>query len=550
AAQTHADGLAAMQTENWDKAISIYTTLTKANPTDQTAFLTLGNAYLAKGDKEKAKAAFQAGFDAKNDSPLAYVSLGRQQLLQNNVAGADEQFKRAAKNGKKDSNVLRQVGESFLYAPPGVKPNFVRAEEFLKMAYDLNSKDFTALMTLGYMYKEKPDGGLAAQQYELAESLDPKNPLPKFMLAKVYKAAKLNDRYVEYLDRTIATSPRYTPALRAKAEYFYYGRKWEKAAEATKALIANGDALTVDDEMQLANILFITKDYPGSISLVEKIIQKDGSKNYLRRLLGYSYYETGDYPKGIEIMNDYFGKVTPEKVLPSDYQYLGRLQVKTKGDTIAAIENLKKAIEMDSSLWTLYKEIGELYYGKKDNCNSAIAYQMYQDSVAKPDPADLYKLGLAQYYCKADSLGRYPKSEKTFLRITELVPTAGIGWLWAGKAATKLEVDVQAHPDSISRFGRAKPYWEKYVAIGSLDKEKNKKDLITAYEYLSYYYYLQGDAANTEANAAKLLELDPTNATGTELMKNAKSGTMTPITPGTPTPPIPPPTSGGGKGKK
>ncbi len=554
AAQSHADGLTAMQTENWDKAISVYTALTKANPSDQTAWLTLGNAHLAKGDKEKAKAAFDAGFQAKMDSPLAWVANGRVLLLKNDIALADEQFKKAAKNGKKDANVLRQIGESFLYTTPGVKPNFVRAEEFLKMAYEANSRDFTALMTLGYAYKEMPNGGLAAQQYELAESLDPKNPLPKLMLAKVYKAAKLNDKYVDYLDRTIATSPRYTPALRAKAEYYYYARKWEKAAEASKALVAGGDDVTVEDEMQLANTLFITKDYPGSITLVEKIIQKDGSKNYLRRLLGYSYYETGDYAKGLDIMNDYFTKVTPDKVLPSDYQYLGRLQVKTQGDTLAAIDNMKKAIAMDSSYWTLYKEVGDLYYSKKDNCNSAVTYQMYQDSVIKPDPADLYKLGVALYYCKEDST-RYEKAEKMFLRVTELVPAAGIGWLWSAKAATRLDVDVQAHPELVGQFGRAKPYFEKYVAIGMLDKEKNKKDLITGYEYLTYYYFLQGDVEGTRTNATTLLELDPANQTGLELLAAAKSGEMKPLEhtkpmPGTPMPPTTPmPPGGGGKGQ-
>ncbi len=553
AAQTQADGLAAMQLENWDKAISIYTALSKANPADQTALLTLGNAHLAKGEKDKAKTAFDAAFSAKSEGPLAFVALGRNMLLQNNMAEAEVQFKRAAKAGKKDSNVLRQIGESFLYTPAGVKPNFVRAEEFLKMAYEANSKDFVNLMTLGYTYKEMPNGGLAAQQYELAESLEPKNPLAKFMLAKVYRAAKLNDKYMDYLDRTIAISPRYTSALRAKAEAFYYGRKYDKATEAYKALIANGDEVKVEDEMQLANSLFITKDYPNSITLVEKIIQKDGSKNYLRRLLGYSYYETGDYPKGMDIMTDYFSKVTPEKVLSTDYMYLGRLQIKGKGDTLAAVENFKKSIGMDSSAWTLYKEIGELYYSKKDNCNAAMSYQMYLDSVPKPEATDLYKMGLAQYYCKDDSM-RYPKAEAIFIRITELVPTAGIGWLWSAKAATKLEPDVQAHPEMAAQFGRAKPYFEKYVSIASVDKEKNKKDLITAEEYLTYYYFLQGNVEGTKSNATMLLELDPANETGLELMEAVKSGNITPLAPSTPSgnvpsPPPTPPTGGGGKGK-
>ena len=278
-AQTHADGLTAMQTENWDKAIEIYTALTKANSTDQTAFLTMGNAWLAKGDKDKAKANFEAAFNAKPEGPLAFIANGRVLLLQNNMAEADKQFAKAAKNGKKDVNALRQIGESYLYTVPGVKPNFTRAEELLKSAVDVGSKDFTAIMTLGYAYKEMPNGGLAAQQYELAEALEPKNPLAKYMLAVVYKAAKLPEKFLAYADKAIAVVPNYTLALRAKAEFYYYGRKWEKATEAYKALVANGADVKIEDEMQLANCLFISKDYKGCSELVERIIKKDGSKN-------------------------------------------------------------------------------------------------------------------------------------------------------------------------------------------------------------------------------------------------------------------------------
>lgn len=544
-AQTHADALTATQTENWDKAIEIYTALVKANPADQTALLTLGNVWLVKGDKDKAKANFEAAFNAKPEGPLAYIANGRVLLLQNNMAEADKQFAKAAKYGKKDVAALRQIGESYLYTMPGVKPNFTRAEELLKAAVDAGSKDITAIMTLGYCYKEIPNGGLAAQQYELAESLDPKNPLIKFMIAKVYKAAKLPDRFLLYCDKTIAVAPNYTLALRAKAEYFYYGRKWEQATQAYKDLIAKGAEVTVDDEMQLANCLFISKDYKGCSELVEKIIKKDGSKNYLRRLLAYCYYETGEYPKGLEIMNDYFKKVTPDKELATDYLYWGRLQIKTKSDTIAAIGNLKKGIKKDSSQWVVYKEIGELYYAKKQNCDASASYQMYLDSVSKPEPTEIYKLGLAQYYCKDDSL-RYVKAEKTFLRLSELVPKATLGWQWAAKSAVKQDPDVEKHPELVGEFGRAKNYFDKYIEVAVVDKEKNKKGLVEAYEYITYYHYNKADVEQVKANATKLLEIDPTNPTGTELLKAAESGT---IVPGAPTPQATPVTTPGGGGK-
>ena len=546
-AQTHADALTATQTENWDKAIEIYSALAKANPADQTALLTLGNVWLAKGDKDKAKANFEAAFNAKPEGALAFIANGRVLLLQNNVAEADKQFAKAAKAGKKDVAALRQIGESYLYAMPGVKPNFTRAEELLKAAIDAGSKDITAIMTLGYCYKEIPNGGLAAQQYELAESLDPKNPLIKFMIAKVYKSAKLPERFLLYCDKTIAVAPNYTLALRAKAEYFYYARKWEQATQAYKDLIAKGAEVTVDDEMQLANCLFISKDYKGCSDLVEKIIKKDGSKNYLRRLLGYCYYETGEYQKGLEIMNGYFQKVTPDKELATDYFYMGRLQIKTKSDTIVAIGNLKKGIKKDSSQWAVYKEIGELYYAKKQTCDASVSYLMYLDSVSKPEPTEIYKLGLAQFYCREDSM-RYVTAEKTFVKLSEMMPKATLGWQWAAKSAVKQDPDVEKHPELVGQFGRAKNYFDKYIEVAAVDKEKNKKGLVEAYEYITYYHYNKADVEQVKANAMKLLEIDPTNPTGTELMKAAESGN---IVPGAPTPqatPVTTPNGGGGKG--
>lgn len=545
-AHTHSDGFSAMQLEQWDKAIEIYSAIVKTNPADQPALLTLGSIWLAKGDKEKAKQNFEAAFAAKPEGAMAFIANGRIMLLQGNTAEADKQFAKAAKYGKKDVVALRLIGESYLYDMPGVKPNFAKAEEGLKAALDVSSKDVTTIMTLGYCYKEMPNGGLAAQQYELAESLEPKNPLIKYMLAKVYKAAKLNDRFLLYVDKAIAVDPHYTPALRAKAEYLYYDRKWEQATQAYKDLVNNGKEVTIEDEMQLANTLFITKDYKGCSDLVERIIKKDGSKNYLRRLLAYCSYETGDYARGLEVLTDYFKHVTPDKELASDFLYMGRLQVKTKSDTLAAIENLKKGIRKDSSQWAVYKEIGELYYTKKKNLEAAQAYTMYLDSVPKPDPTDLYKLGLAQFYSKEDSL-RFVKSEKTFAKIAELVPKAGLGWLWAGKSAARQDPDINAHPELVNEFGKAKPYFEKYIEIGSTDPVKNKKDLIGAYEYLTYYYYNKADVAEVKAYAAKLLELDPTNPTGMELMKAAESGSIVPTSPKPQATPVATPT-GGGKG--
>jgi Flp pilus assembly protein TadD len=511
-AQTHADGMAAMQLEEWDKAIGIFTKLSQTDPTDQNALLTLGNAYLAKSEKDKALDAFKAAFSAKPEGSMAFTANGRILLLQNNAAEADKQFAKAAKNAKKDMVAQRQIGESYFFyiEPGGKRPNLTRAEALLKAAVEVNGKDFGTLMSLGYCYKEMSNGGLAAQNYEYAEALDPKNPLPKLMLAKVYKAAKLPEKALTFFDKSIAASSSYTPALRGKAEHLYFARKWEAATQAYKDLVANGAEVKIEDEMQLANCLFITKDCKGCSELVEKILKKDPSKNYLRRLQAYCDFDNGEYARGLNILDEYFKIVTPDKVLATDYEYHAKLLVVTKGDTTRAIEDYRQAISMDSSKWPTYETISNLEYARKNYCASATALRTYLDSVPAPKATDWYNLGTRYYYCKDDPM-RYEKAEQAFIKVTEMNPKAGIGWLWAGKAASKrdpLPDSIAVHPELANQYGVARPFYEKYVEIAEVDKEKNKKDLLPTYNYLSYCYFVRNEADKFNPMIEKWLALE------------------------------------------
>jgi cytochrome c-type biogenesis protein CcmH/NrfG len=529
-AQTYSDGLAAMQLKEWDKAAGILSGLTKTNPADQAVFLSLGSVYIAKGESGMAQKAFESAFSAKSEGPLALVALGRQALLKNDYATADQQFARAAKSGKKDMVVLRLIGESFLFAPPGVKPNFARAEEKLKAALEVNSKDMATIMSLGYCYKEMPNGGLAAQQYELAEGLEPNSPRIKFMLARVYKAANLPSRFVTMCEKALTLNPRYTPALRALSDYYYFDHKgagkWEKALEWAQKLVDNADDPIIEDEMVLANCLFINKKYPECSAAVEKIIAKDASKNYLRRLLAYTSYETGDYARCLSMLNDYFKIAPADKILWTDFKYLGESTLKTKGDTMAAIGQLKKAIEMDTSgqAWIYNKNIGDLLYNRKNYCNARSAYQLYIDSIfvkseenTKAQALDYYQLGLSQLFCKEDTLGYIP-AEESFKKVMEMAPNSTLGPFWAGRCAENRDpkpAEIEADPEKAKAYGKALPYYEAYLKLA--DKEKNKKEMPKILRYVSYCYFVAENAEKFNPAVDLWAELAPDDTTPREM---------------------------------
>jgi tetratricopeptide (TPR) repeat protein len=547
-AQTHNDGLEAMQLGEYDKAINAYMALTKAANTDQDAWLSLSSAYLAKGDKDKALAALTSAFEAQPEGGLALVATARKLLLMGQAAEAEKQFERAAtKYGRKDVKVLRQIGETYLYyiAPGDKKPNLTRAEQLLKAAYESSTRDYASLMAIGMAYREQSQGGPAAQYYEFAAAQQPKNPFPVFMLAKVYKFAKLPEKFVEFSDKAIAMKPDYTLALRQVAEYYYYftkPRQWEKARDAYKRLIAQSKETEIEDEMQLANLYFICKNYKECIEQVDRILAKDGAKNYLRRLKGYCAYETNDYPSGLQIMNEYFQKAEPQKIVSNDYLYWGRLKVKAKGDTLDAIDNLKKGMMMDTAGWPINEEIANLYYTKRDYFNAAKYYQANLDSVAKPTATQYYRLGFCHFYTPSslDSM-HYEKAEKAFVKVIELAPDNGkaTGYSWAGRSAAKLDPDVISKPELIPQYGRAKGYFEKYIesAAATADKSKIKNDLVRAYEYILSYHYFRKEDDAAKVVIGKLKELDPNNKFANELEQNMLNGGAAPIMPpGTPAP--------------
>jgi lipoprotein NlpI len=83
-----------------------------------------------------------------------------------------------------------------------------------------------------------------------------------------------------------------------------------------------------------------------------------------------------------------------------------------------------------------------------------------------------------------------------------------VGYLWAAKA--------RAQYDSTGEQGVAVPMYEKFVEKALVNPEKNKKDLVDAYDYLGMYYLHK--SANEKEGLAKATEyfkkvqqLDPSN---------------------------------------
>ena len=67
----------------------------------------------------------------------------------------------------------------------------------------------------------------------------------------------------------------------------------------------------VSAQLQYINTLIELQDYPEAINQVMAVLTVDSMNNDLNRALAYSYYETGQYEKGLQAMEKFLTKSGP-----------------------------------------------------------------------------------------------------------------------------------------------------------------------------------------------------------------------------------------------
>jgi tetratricopeptide (TPR) repeat protein len=78
---------------------------------------------------------------------------------------------------------------------------------------------------------------------------------------------------------------------------------------------------------------------------------------------------------------------------------------------------------------------------------------------------------------------------------------------------------ARAQYDSTGEKGIAIPMYESFVDLALENPEKNKKELIAAYDYLGQYALHRKDNVNeAKTYFQKILKLDPTNERAREFM--------------------------------
>jgi hypothetical protein len=261
--------------------------------------------------------------------------------------------------------------------------------------------------------------------------------------------------------------------------------------------------------------LYLSKNYKKAINIINDVLLKQPDNPTMLRLYAYSLFETNDIKQGLIYIKKFFNIIENDKILPSDYEYYGKLLNKDGQDSLAIIYYLK-TISLDKSKYELYGTIAKIYEKQKNYIEAANYYNKLIQNTKNPSPQDYFLLGKSYYFGAntADSINRknyYIKADSAFMQVAILSPTSHYGNLWRARTSSMLDPD--------SKNGLAKPFYEEVIKILEQDFEKNKKELIEPYRYLGIYYYLKEDKENAKLYMEKIKSIDPTNKDADDVLK-------------------------------
>lgn len=483
----------------------------------------LGEIAYIGGDQAKAKEYYTAGLQASADYVLNNVGLGKV-LLPTDAKAAENEFSVALKKNKKDVVVLLAIAKAY-----DVNNMADKATKKVEEARKANKKDPAVYIYQGDKYRDTKEIGKAAAEYAQAYNFDPKNALAYIKSAQIYLDAG-SPTAIDDLKKVLELNPNYLVAYKYLGKVYSQRGEYGNAIDAYKNYFSTGE-YDVEDLTLYAAALYFTQQYDQAKELLAEGMSKDPNNFVLNRLLMYSYADADDFEKGLTAAEKFFSLDKGKReYLAQDFIYYGEV-LSENNQTDKALEQYKKAIEIDPTKTDLYKEISTICSNSGDVVSAAQFLEKYIELIGEQAQAtDHFELGRLYYRAgtgiikenKEEGTALLKSADKAFEKVTEQASNSYLGYFWRGHANASLDPETTQ--------GLAKPYYEKVAQILEEKADgKNDKELLDAYRYLSYYHYLKfyenksaEDKSKVKEYGEKMLKLDPTNDAAKQLIDAVK----------------------------
>lgn len=508
------EGRKMLDYERFQSAANIFKQLANGNSNTEAVYW-LGQTYLQNEDNldtAAVKKLYQDALQANPNDPLLMVGIGEVELLEGKKDDARNRFETAMNNLKKKKDltgVQIAIGRANIDVKDG---DLNYAVEILNQALETkklsDQEKLDIQMNLGNAYRKLIEGGKAVTHYQEALAINPNAARASFMMGRIYQTQGIaqEDIYMNYYFDAIREDPKFAPVYYWLYTY-YYQRDVNEAKQYLDDYIANTDQ---DSKLcyAQASLEYVSQRYQETVDKAKSCIAQTADGKPFPSLYGlqaYAYNKMGDFQNSRDLFQEYFERVNPDLIGPTDYLTYGQVLMNFPGQEDLASENIDKGVALDTvyanKINDVY-EIAQKLYGEKNYKEAGRYYSKLMSIDTTVNRGWLFWTGWS--YLRANE----PSQAEAALKIyRDKFPEDFQAWYLSARAQEMIDT---ARTEGLCLS--AKPLWEKVIAVGdtTTDKTQIKQNLSSAYTYmLAYYYSVEDDVATANEYNEKILELNP-----------------------------------------
>lgn len=513
--QTIDDGKKLLKNELFSQAEILFKNLIKANPALPELYYYTGKSQIMMRKPDIAKISFKEGLALDSESALNYAGLGGTELLLNNTAGAKKYFEQAIEHAADKPLMFIEIAGYYTFTGSGDSEWLI---ELLDKSLSAKKVFYKAQVCtkIGDLYFVQNKMSDAIKYYQKAIDTDNKSADAFLGIGKINLRIKNYPESESHLLRALAIDTMYSVTHLELAEYYYTVKKYYQAAAEYERYIELSET-SFKKELRLVTSLYLAKDYFSTLQLLFDLEVDDSQNSMVKHLIALSFYSLDDYELGAAAFEKFFAIAPGEEITANDCLFYGQLLTKAGNDSLAVIY-FSKSVELGNDNTEIYSDLAESYFKLKDWEKAILNFNLKEQKSGKQlTLREYFDLGQSYFYSQ-----NFVDAGKTFEKIVTMRPELALGYLWLAFSSASI--------DSTTENGLAKPHYEKFIEIASRTPEKYKNQLLQAYSYLGYYYFLKREdenykdtwKENYKTNWEKVLEIDPKNVQAIEALKNVK----------------------------
>lgn len=420
-----------------------------------------------------------------------------------------------AEKEEKDPNRLAALGTACLKLG-----DIAGAEHYYDLCYHQKRITTSMICLAGDIALAKNDREQADYHYRRAIYFDPRDTTGYWHYADMHK--KREPQLAVTLLEQLRSYRNTCRVGRKIAEVWYAANKVKEAAAAYDAIAL--DSLNRDELVSYAISAYLLQDYQKSVAIARRGLDVSPRDLVFNRLVMYNYTDMKRYPEALDASVQLFQHSQRRQGTDSlaererhdfsylDYIYYGYV-LQGNGRYEEGIRQFRRALELNGDRSDVLLALSKAYENIGHYPEAVAHYKLYMSRLPEEERTAyvVYELGQL-YYAQGTNTAQTKEltpekrealrnADQAFADVARLRPDSYLGVYWRARTNVALDPDTER--------GLAKPYYQQVI---EMTVATGGSQLIEAYKYMAYYYYVKRDQQNTLKYADKILDIDPTDS--------------------------------------